>query len=389
MNQINPQEFKTKTIIKPAKNPCPKQVWPIAIDIGYSSTKVMSPNSNSVFPSYAKKVAYGTADKALKNVGTSAIAYRDENGNEYFVGQNALDDASETDGSASMLYSRDRYLKPEFLVLIRVALGLACMEGREPAPQVDKIAIATGLPPAFLAEDSELLKEAMQGEHCFSLKVGNDSWREYQLTIGDHSDFVVMDQPMGTLYSISADMNGGQVPEARKYFSSSLVIFDPGFGTLDLFSIKNGFIKGSSSRDDLGMRAVLEKTGQLLKEKGVSKSVHNITAALPKGYVTSLDRRSHSNKAIDFSAELEAASKSICNQALDFLDVSYNYLEDVDYLVVTGGTGAAWEKMIRNRYKDMDTLSIVMGNASDPGFDMIMANVRGYYMYLVGKYRNA
>ena len=47
-------QFKTKTEIKEANNGGIKGVWPIAIDVGYSSVKVFSPNSAGIFPSFAQ-----------------------------------------------------------------------------------------------------------------------------------------------------------------------------------------------------------------------------------------------------------------------------------------------------------------------------------------------
>ena len=56
-------------------------------------------------------------------------------------------------------------------------------------------------------------------------------------------------------------------------------------------------------------------------------------------------------------------------------------LNEIDYLVVTGGTGDAWEREIRNTFSGMDTLTILSGNQTDTSIPMILANARGYYMY--------
>lgn len=66
---------------------------------------------------------------------------------------------------------------------------------------------------------------------------------------------------------------------------------------------------------------------------------------------------------------------------------TYSGLFAYDYLVLTGGTGAAWEPYIREYFKDMDRLSIVMGNENCPDTDVIFCNVRGYYMYLINSIR--
>ena len=41
---MNSKDFKTKTFIQPRLNPTVPGKWPIALDIGYSSVKMFSPN---------------------------------------------------------------------------------------------------------------------------------------------------------------------------------------------------------------------------------------------------------------------------------------------------------------------------------------------------------
>ena len=61
-------------------------------------------------------------------------------------------------------------------------------------------------------------------------------------------------------------------------------------------------------------------------------------------------------------------------------------LYEYDYLIITGGTGAAWSSRIREILKDMETLKIVDGNCNDT-LPYVFANVRGYYMYRMTKMR--
>jgi plasmid segregation protein ParM len=63
-------------------------------------------------------------------------------------------------------------------------------------------------------------------------------------------------------------------------------------------------------------------------------------------------------------------------------------LFDHDYLVVTGGTGAAWNAYIKDYYKGLSNLTIIAGNQND-NIPYIFSNVRGYYMYLVSKLKRS
>lgn len=51
---MNLQDFNTPQEIIACKNPI-KSNWIVAVDIGFSSVKGMSPNKRFCFPSYVKK----------------------------------------------------------------------------------------------------------------------------------------------------------------------------------------------------------------------------------------------------------------------------------------------------------------------------------------------
>ena len=53
---------------------------------------------------------------------------------------------------------------------------------------------------------------------------------------------------------------------------------------------------------------------------------------------------------------------------------------NVDFLLVTGGTGSAWLEMLRDRYKGMSTLSVISANQNEK-ISSVYSNVRGYYIY--------
>ena len=53
---------------------------------------------------------------------------------------------------------------------------------------------------------------------------------------------------------------------------------------------------------------------------------------------------------------------------------------DYKYLIITGGTGAAWYDKIKDYLKGMHTLQIIPGNVND-NTSMIYSNVRGYYLF--------
>ena len=71
-------------------------------------------------------------------------------------------------------------------------------------------------------------------------------------------------------------------------------------------------------------------------------------------------------------------------EAIERLKQSYNYLIDYDYLLITGGTGAAWQDIITEHFSGMESLKVITGNQNDV-LSHIFSNVRGYYLYQAGK----
>lgn len=389
-SQLQTQAFKTKTILQPRQNPLTEKYWGVALDVGYSSVKVFAPNVIASFPSYAKQVEYGTADHPIGGLEKTCIAYRDEDGNEYFVGATAQDSikTGDADSSTAALYVRNRYMTVEFKAISRVGLALGMMKNQYGDPSGKGLYVQTGLPPEYFSQDSEVLKNCLAGHHTFSVKLGTNPWMNFDFEL-PKSNIDIMPQPMGTLLSISTDKNGGPVPEAKNYFSKNLLIFDPGFGTLDTFDIKAHFLDTSKTWDNLGMHRVLLEASKIVKGRYETQiPVSAMQKVLSDGFFkTKFDPVTRQVKMIQFADILEEANKKVCAEAIKTLDSFYNNLQDQDYLVVTGGTGAAWFSMIQNAYKSIESLKIIDGSIND-SIPVIFSNVRGYYMNQLNKLKN-
>lgn len=377
------QEFKTKTILQSRQNPSVNNFWGVAIDIGYSAVKVMSPNIIASFPSYAKKVEYGYADKPFGGLEKSFMAYRDEFGNEYCVGDHAQSEIkiTDADSSTAALYIRNRWSAPETKVITRVGLALGMMKNQFNDPSGKILHVQTGLPPEYMSMDMDDITDIFVGHHEFQIKLGANPWMRFSFDILP-DNFAVMPQPMGTLISIATDRNGGPLPEGKKYFSSNLLIMDPGFGTLDTFDISKHFLASPPKTwGDLGMLRVLQETQKLIKEKkNQNIPIPAMQKILGSGYFKGkLDKMTMKQEQIDITDYLMEANKKVCMEAINTINGCYNYLQDEDYLVVTGGTGAAWFNIIKDYYKNMTTLKVIDGSAND-NIPAIFSNVRGYYM---------
>lgn len=377
-------DFATRTILTNRKNADVEGYWNFALDIGYSGVKGMSPNKVYCFPSFARKVKGRVLD--IGEPDQKDILYRNETGEIWSVGATAQNSLSSRDTNDSMLslYGRDRYYQPMFLVIARVGMGIGMIENEFGNPN-DKIPVLqTGLPPKYLEEDVQYLKEVLSGRHTFDLKIGQNNWQHFDFSLSEEN-IMVTQQPMGSFLGAIIDNDCKQTPDAKKMFNSNVLVFDAGFGTLDFFSIKKRQMdEEGESFDDLGMKAVLDDvSNELFKKYRVRIPVHAMQKSLREGFVTAFDRKKMITRKVEFGDILKESSEKICYRAIERMKSLYNNMLDYDCLIVTGGTGAAWIEIIKKHFAGMETLTVLGANKNDD-LPYIFSNVRGYYVYQTG-----
>lgn len=173
---------------------------------------------------------------------------------------------------------------------------------------------------------------------------------------------------------------------ASKMFRSNVIIFDAGFGTLDIFDIRNGSLNYYETFGELGMKRVLTETcNEIYAQYLTDIPVYSMQTILKTGYFKYYDRRSNTSKKVEIDKMLEEANREVCYEALNKVQDACNNLIDHDYFVITGGTGAAWENYIKEYFSGMETLTVMSGNVND-SLPCIFANVRGYYMFLISSH---
>lgn len=382
-------EFRTRTMYKERQNLKVDGYWGSAIDIGYSAVKGFSPNSISCFPSYAK-LGDGDSVKLSENEqDNNLILYRNNiTGEKWVVGAQAqnLVSISESVNSAETLYARNRYINPLFKVIAETGIGINMLSNSIGSIGNDSLMIQTGLPPAYFKPDAMALKEALAGEHSYSIKLGNREWQQFNYNL-PISNIRVIQQPVGTLKSICYDKNGNLVPEAKKYQKSKVLIIDPGFKTLDTVYLMDGEVKDCQTHESLGMFRILSDVSKKITEEcNIEIPVHAIQSYLESGFVPKFNAAKFSTEPFYFDDIIEKCSNDVCMEAMTMLRSAYNNFLQVDYIVLTGGTGAAWSNLIRDYLKNMKTISVLSGNQNDD-IPYQLSNVRGYYMHLYEKLR--
>ena len=371
---MDTKKYRTRQEFVSDTNPKGKD-YIIALDVGYSGTKVFYENGHFCFPSYAKKLTKGMINATDER----DILYKDDDSDDvYMVGYNAQNmmDSANTNDTDGELFSRKRYSDKRFKIICNVGIALA-LRGKKDNRE---IFIQTGLPTSYVEGDSETFKKVISKPAKFSIKRGNGEWVKYELNI-NRDNIHIIPQPSGTLYSTLIKNDGVYIDNAKEMLCSDILVMDIGFGTFDFYGIKNRSIDCKESTDEVGMREVLSR---------LSKKIYNATnedirvAALQKhletGKFTCINEEEMSDEEIPIAPFLQEANKEILADAMEKAKSVTNAFRGYKYLIISGGTGAAWLEDIKEWLKNMKSLTIMPGNINDK-FPLIYCNARGNYMY--------
>ena len=365
--------FATRTDFRNIANVKSTKEYIIGLDLGYSATKCITEDSAFCVPSFAREIR----GEIIGGLSSDEIIYTNENGRSYSVGERALKGLKHGENvKETSIYGRNHYQAPEYLIQFRVGLGIALWNKKDTDER--PFFIKTGLPPAYLAEDSAYMRKIMEGHHKFTLRRGN-SVKEFDITV-DSKQIDIIIQPMGTIISIGTEDYGKNQSKVGHFLRSRILIFDVGFGTLDTFYLRDSEVEARDTDERLGMKRVLEEArNAIFKDYPNAKtflSIPKMQECLATGSFSYVDRVNLREDTIHIAPYIQAANEKVREEAFDSQKDNY---ADIDYLVMTGGLGGAWHQYFEERLKGL-RVTVMKGNAQSDGLPFIYANARGYYM---------
>ena len=360
------KDFATKTKFEIANNPGISTHNIVAIDVGYSSLKGCSQKYKYQFPSFCKKSSMTRLSFGKEN--SSDIQYKDEKGDIWLVGESAVDivGINDTEESGKTLYSRNRFESSLFKIPALVGIALSDPDTKKP------FKVITGLPPKFMHDREELIS-ALAGRHIFSVKRGNGTWKDFDITLKEN-EIEIIPQGMGALFSYTVDATGRFIPNNINLLNEKVLVIDGGMKTFDIIDIDRKNIVDSQTWTNFGMNRVFDEIiNAIIKNGGEEISINALQRFLKKGTYIKVNRKEHKREQIPFANILEEKNKKICYEMIEKLNQTYDDLIAYDHLLIAGGTGKAWSEIIYNYYKNAGFDVII---TDDPVF----SNVRGYYM---------
>ena len=378
-------DFKTKSEILERKMPRIngnnqyKGKTILAMDGGYSAVKGVSPNKIFSIPSYAKK-----APKDFEVVGQlapTAILYKNNaTGELWLVGRmaEALMDQDDVDSTTdASLYTRYRYDSDVYKVIMGAGMAIGLLgTGAD-----NEIYLQTGLPATYKDRDSTRLINALKGDYDISIKVGNSNWADFKFSL-DEDHINVIEQPQGTLCATAYSQDGGISKLGIDIMRSNSIIYDIGFGTEDIFSIRSGAKNSHQTYNDTAMRAVFDGVVKELKQYQADYKVFELQNYLESGKVPYVEVDADGIRAneVEFSEILERKNRELCDKSVRRLLQEYGNLIGYKYLIVTGGTGESRFEQIKQMLSGIPNLKVLPGNMNNTDLAFSYSNVIGYYM---------
>lgn len=377
----NPKYFAPATTFLKRNSEKNIQSWIVAVDIGYSTVKVMSPTITASFPSLAIKISHD--EETSGDVPESHIVYSDLDTKEkWIIGKSALDTIADkgTSMSKEISFGKKRYKDPMFIVLVRSALAVGLSRGRSLSPDGKDILIQTGNPIEDLS-NADLLRKAFTGHHRFSLKIGNYKEQIFDIRILPENVYS-MPQIKGTLFSATI---GNPDPTLHTAIKKNLIALDGGSHGLSVFEMREGAesLPSWNYYRDLGMRRILEETATEFKKNfHINVNDFDLQKCMESGIVCL--HKKNIQTAIPIRVPLNHAMNRVFTDAFKKLPP----LDEYDYLIVAGGMGDAWRDLIYEAVKDIPSLKLLDGDGKT-GLPLAFANVRGFYHYRLWKVTKA
>lgn len=328
----------------------------IALDPGFDAVKVVANGKMFKFPFVAEE----TDERKISDYGirNDFLLYRSENGTTYRVGQYAreliFDNKNDTTMNARMseFYSEKRFVSAEFQVGLRTAIGLAITENHLEDDKNLEIYLMVALPHSIRQKYAPSIVGNAAGEHQFSIQHGKHPPVNYRFTIKEDHVYTVSQTIAAILGETSDDF--GNIDEDKFFYLSNgpTLVIDGGYYTTGLVIVsRGGSVDDDKTESDTehAMRNVNEALAEAIKDKRPDLKHFVLEYMLQTGGKAKYLENGVA-KVLDLQAIRAEKAAEVCDSLIQHINQKYNSLLDINYVLVTGGTGSVFFEQMRDYY---------------------------------------
>ena len=369
----------------------------LAIDPGFDSFKVVANGKTFKFPSNVIE----TDERKMSdyNLREDFMLYKDCFGTTYRVGQYARElifqnkDVKERSREVEEFYTEQRFTSGDFQVSLRAAIALALEKEGLPSHYDGTIYVMVALPHSCRARYTPAVVGATAGHHTFSMRLGQGYEKEYSFTIGD-KNVMTVSQTIASILGETSDDHGKINRDKFFYLSNGpTLVLDGGYYTMGIVEVsKGGSVDDSKTESDV-RHAMRNVNSQVAREvRKVRSDIEHYQVEYLLHQNDGVIRYMQDGKAqtLDLKSLREQKIRAVCGDFARYLDEKYNHLLDVRYVLVTGGTGAAFYPHLLAHFEKsgvMDREHILLASSSLCGIEnpIEFSIVVGAYKGLMGK----
>lgn len=330
----------------------------IAIDPGFDTVKVAANGKVFKFPFAVVE----TDERKMNdyNLRDSFLCHKDEHGITSRVGMYAQElifeqkDKADVEAQMEDFYTEHRFTSGAFKIGLQTAIALAIQNENFPANYDGKIYLMVALPHACRSRYAPSVVGAAAGDHHFFLRSGTGPEIEYRFHINEKNIFTVS-QTIASILGETSDDNGNIDKQKFFYLSNGpTLILDGGYYTMGIVEMsKGGSVDDDKTESDTqhAMRNVNMAIADEIKSLRPDIHHYMIEYLLRQGngQIRYMD---HGHAAIvDLKKIRKAKIRQICSDFIKHLNTKYNNLLDVNYVLMTGGTGACFYPQIKAYYE--------------------------------------
>lgn len=371
----------------------------ISIDPGFDTMKVVANGHTFKFPFNVVE----TDERKMNdyNLQDDFLLYKDEHGITSRVGQYARELIFErkTDiaegNQMETFYTEGRFTSGSFIVGIRTAIALAIRQEGFPSNFNGNIYLMIALPHACRDRFAPTVIGSAAGSHQFYLRAGTERERRYSFHIAEQNIFTVSQTIAAILGETSDDF--GRIDREKFFYLSNgpTLVLDGGYYTMGVVELsKSGSVDDNKTESDTthAMRNVNMAVAE--KVQAVRPDVqHYVIEYLLKQNDGKLRYMADGKVAmLDLNLLRSEAMTNVCSDFIAHLNQKYNNLLDINYVLITGGTGANFYEQIKDYYVgagilDSDHLLLSSSKLGGELHPIEFAITIGAYKGLRGKLR--
>lgn len=328
----------------------------IAIDPGFDSLKVIANGVAFKFPfNIVETDERKMSDYALRD---DFLLYKSRLGTTYRVGQYAREMLCENKNSSEDgmqdFYTEQRFISNSFSVGLNVAIALSIIKtGLYLQQDTLDIHLIVALPHACRNQFASTIIGKAAGLHEFNLRCGTHAEQSFSFSIASEH-IKTVSQTIAAILGETSDEYGNIDAEKAHYLTQGpTLVLDGGYYTFGMVVVsRGGSVNDSLTESDTthAMKNVNLKITSAISSVRPDIKHYAIEYLLSKEDGKLRYMKDGHAEVLSLSELRIEKQREVCTDFIQYLNQKYNNLLDVQYVLVTGGTGACYYPQMREYY---------------------------------------